>query len=317
MPKFCTNCGQRAADGDRVCSNCGTFFPWIDEKTEKQEPETEKTETAAEENAQSGQDQSGSAGAAQSAAAGMYAGAVAAQPAVHRSAQAQAQSIQPEPASQNQYQGAQTQTQYQPAGAQTGGQYQYQAPPQQPRPAQTQAPAARSADEAPTDPRYKVAGTMAYVGLIILYAIPVIGFISCLIMCFAAKNRNIRHFAIATLILKIVAALFAVLSVVVVIAIAKSIAVALTGFIESGGFSELISKLFGDLGSGIVGSIVGEDGARIGEIIGGAGSIDISALIAAALSGDYSEIEKFISEYTAESGEGTGTAPDELTEAAE
>lgn len=45
---------------------------------------------------------------------------------------------------------------------------------------------------------------MSYIGLLILFAIPVIGWISCIIMAFAAGNKNIRNYARAVLILAII-----------------------------------------------------------------------------------------------------------------
>ncbi len=55
------------------------------------------------------------------------------------------------------------------------------------------------------DPTNKVVGTGAYLGLMLLFAIPIIGQIACIIMAFAPKNKNIKHFARAQLILMIIA----------------------------------------------------------------------------------------------------------------
>ena len=52
----------------------------------------------------------------------------------------------------------------------------------------------------------KTVGTGAYFGLVFLFAIPLIGFIVCIIMTFAAKNKNIKNFAKATLIWLIIGA---------------------------------------------------------------------------------------------------------------
>ena len=49
-----------------------------------------------------------------------------------------------------------------------------------------------------------------------LYALPVIGFLVCLIMGFAAKNKNLKHFARAILIWILVGLiLFAIISIAV------------------------------------------------------------------------------------------------------
>ena len=55
------------------------------------------------------------------------------------------------------------------------------------------------------DPTSKVVGTGAYFGLMLLFAIPIIGQIACLIMAFAPKNKNIKHFARAQLIWTVIA----------------------------------------------------------------------------------------------------------------
>ena len=49
-----------------------------------------------------------------------------------------------------------------------------------------------------------VLGVGAYIGFIILFAIPVIGWIVCIIMSFTAKNLNARNFARATLVFIII-----------------------------------------------------------------------------------------------------------------
>ena len=56
---------------------------------------------------------------------------------------------------------------------------------------------------APGSP-YSVISTIGYVGLGILFALPVIGVIACLIMAFAAKNLNCRNYARAGLIFMLV-----------------------------------------------------------------------------------------------------------------
>ena len=55
------------------------------------------------------------------------------------------------------------------------------------------------------DPASKVVGTGAYFGLMLLFALPLIGQIACLIMAFAPKNKNIKHFARAQLIWMVIA----------------------------------------------------------------------------------------------------------------
>ncbi len=50
--------------------------------------------------------------------------------------------------------------------------------------------------------------TGAFWGLMLLFAIPIIGLISAFIMIFACKNKNIKHFALATFIWKLIGIIF-------------------------------------------------------------------------------------------------------------
>jgi hypothetical protein len=53
-------------------------------------------------------------------------------------------------------------------------------------------------------------GTGSYIGHSILFAIPVVGWLVCVIMAFAAKNLNKRHYARAVLIFFIIGAVLSV-----------------------------------------------------------------------------------------------------------
>ncbi len=55
------------------------------------------------------------------------------------------------------------------------------------------------------DPTNKVVGTGTYFGLMILFAIPIVGLIACIIMSFAPKNKNLKNYARAMLIWSIIA----------------------------------------------------------------------------------------------------------------
>ncbi len=72
-------------------------------------------------------------------------------------------------------------------------------------PVQNTAPVA-----AAPDPKSKVVGTGTFFGLQLLFAIPVIGWLACLIMAFAPKNKNIKHYARAMLIWLIIGLVVAV-----------------------------------------------------------------------------------------------------------
>ena len=85
-------------------------------------------------------------------------------------------------------------------------------PPPQPEPARQQQTYTQSAFQSPAPAREsKVVGTGAFFGLIFLFAIPVIGWLACLIMAFASKNKNIKHYARAMLIWIVIGLVFAVI----------------------------------------------------------------------------------------------------------
>lgn len=71
-----------------------------------------------------------------------------------------------------------------------------------------------TSSDADSHRKYGPLGTGAYFALILLFAIPVIGIISCIIMAVAPKNVNIKHFARAVLIWALIAIILAAASVV-------------------------------------------------------------------------------------------------------
>jgi len=46
----------------------------------------------------------------------------------------------------------------------------------------------------------RTVSTLKFFGLILLFSLPMVGWIICLVMAFAAKNENVRHFARANMI---------------------------------------------------------------------------------------------------------------------
>lgn len=64
--------------------------------------------------------------------------------------------------------------------------------------------------DAPPAGKYGVVGTGYFFGMMFLYAIPVIGWLVCLITALAAKNENKKHFAKAMLIWLIIGLVLAV-----------------------------------------------------------------------------------------------------------
>jgi len=81
----------------------------------------------------------------------------------------------------------------------------FQEPPPPPYQAAQQRPLYRPAEiPPPKGSPYTVTSTLGYIGLMILFFIPVIGWIACIIMAFTAKNRGRRNYARAALILAII-----------------------------------------------------------------------------------------------------------------
>lgn len=78
----------------------------------------------------------------------------------------------------------------------------------------------------------KVVGLGAYFGLIVLYAIPVIGFIACIIMAFVPKNKNIKNFARAMLIWLAIGLVVGIISISIVSKVVTSITNAFSRYEE-------------------------------------------------------------------------------------
>ena len=124
-------------------------------------------------------------------------------------------------------------------------------PPAQ-KPPQTQGgyvPPQQTAPSVPAD----VVGVGAYFWLTVLYHIPFLGWLVCLVMCFAPRNRNLKNFSRATLIRMIIGLiLFGLLC----------LGVKLFG-------DWVVKKVTGVEGglSGLVGSVLGGDaGKEIGSL---------------------------------------------------
>ncbi|MBQ4290814.1 MAG: zinc ribbon domain-containing protein [Clostridia bacterium] len=97
-------------------------------------------------------------------------------------------------------------------------QSQPQAQAQQPKP---QHPAAIPAAEIPSSKETAVAGVGAFFGLMILFSLPIIGFICCIVFCFVPENKNIRHFAIGYLLYSLLCTLITILIVVGIVMLLK------------------------------------------------------------------------------------------------
>lgn len=60
-------------------------------------------------------------------------------------------------------------------------------------------------DDKPTG-KYAPTSVLAFFGMLLLFTIPVVGWIACLVMCFAAKKQNTKNFARAIMIWTVIGA---------------------------------------------------------------------------------------------------------------
>ena len=122
----------------------------------------------------------------------------------------------------------------------------YETPAPAPSPAVTATPAPQQTyPQSAPDPTAKVVGTGAFFGLMLLFAIPIIGFIACIIMAFAPKNKNVKHFARAMLIWAAIALVLSIILTVVLFVMAGSM-MSYLGQLIDGGITD-IGDLYGQL----------------------------------------------------------------------
>lgn len=96
------------------------------------------------------------------------------------------------------------------------------------------APAAPGAELAP------VVKTSAFFWLDVLYCLPFVGFIACIIICAASKNPNIRHHAASKLV-----EILVILVLTIIIAILSVIAIKQAGFSSMNDLNDLLDSYGG------------------------------------------------------------------------
>ena len=133
-----------------------------------------------------------------------------------------------------------------------------------PAPQYTPAPQAKA--EIPAD---KTVSTGTYFGLMFLFSLPILGWLICLIVAFAAKNQNIRHFARAMLIWLVIALVVGALIGLAINALINSVtpyleqAMGELGSIGNSGEMGELTELIEQFGS--LGDMMGELEGMIGE----------------------------------------------------
>ena len=115
-------------------------------------------------------------------------------------------------------------------------------------------PAPQPKAEIPAD---KTVSTGTFFGLMFLFSLPILGWLICLIVAFAAKNQNIRHFAQAMLIWLVIA-----------LVVGALIGLAINALINS--VTPYLEQAMGELGS------IGNSGdlGELTELIEQFGSLD-------------------------------------------
>jgi len=156
------------------------------------------------------------------------------------------------------------------------------APPVAPPPPPPAAPAKPEKEPIPRGGKFGVLRTIAFMGLMLLFAVPLVGFIAGIIMTFAPKNRNIRSFARANVI-------FQAIAIVLCIAIAIGLfgilgAAAGTAFSAVGSLLSLPSMMEEILP---VLSLVTQNGDDIGDILDMLESGDMEGLMDRMENGEF------------------------------
>ncbi len=167
-----------------------------------------------------------------------------------------------------------------------------------------------------SEPNDPVVGTGAFFGLELLLALPLIGFICCIIFSFAPKNRNLKHYARGKLIWAIIGLVLTAVAIIGAFLLVQAlpgivseelgvevenlqevidIVDDIPGIVEELGGIEEIAGLVGSVGdlAGIVGQI-GESGA-IADIVGQIGELDNIEEIVSQL-GEIEDVDALIGE---------------------
>ena len=227
MARFCTACGKDIPDGVAFCTECGAKAP-ADNNTKKKEVKQEAapaTRTCKKCGAELKEGvafctECGASSKDEPADAPTAEVKTEAPPPPVQQARPQPQYTQQPPQGQPVYQNQQ------PYNQQAYAQLQYQQPAyHQPQSTYQHQPQPTYAAPPPTpkDESGGVVSTGTFFGTMLLFALPFIGFIACIIMCYAPKRKSLKNYAKANLIWAIIGLVFSILLVVAVIALGGSL----------------------------------------------------------------------------------------------
>lgn len=235
MPRFCPECGTEIPEGVAFCTECGTKLPEAPAqkpKTEEVKPEQPELQQVQPEPERQSEPELQFAQAPQPQQSQF------AQP-TQQPQYAQAPQPPQRPQAPQQPLAQFTQSAPQPQYNQ-----QYQQPPQRPQPSPVPPVAPMPAEAGNSN----LVGTAYYFFMNLVFTIPVIGLIACLITAFVGDNKSKKNFSKAYLIWIIIGIIFAGIAYVALAAVLKSLADSLNP--ELGGNPAAISDLLGQLGLG-------------------------------------------------------------------
>lgn len=227
MAKFCTECGHALTEETTVCPECGTRVqnsasPSPEKKAEAQRAIPTENRQAAEVCPKCGTPyrpgvqfctECGTRRAQSPAAAPVNPNPANANP-VH---QANANPVNPNPANAN------------PNPVNPNPVHANPAPMGVPY---TPAPVAAAEDDMPRGGAYGVVSTGAFFWLDVLFKLPGLGWLFCIILSFAPKNYNIKHFARSKLVVLVIALICAGLAYAFFAIFGDQIAAALQSFVS-------------------------------------------------------------------------------------
>lgn len=131
----------------------------------------------------------------------------------------------------------------------------------------------------------KPVGVFTYIGLFILFAIPIIGFISAIIFAFAPKSKSLKNYARAVLIRMVVVTLIAGLIISAVISILGNLLEGEIGF----NINDLPKLSVGEMSTAValMNSLQNEDMAAVADI---AKSGKLDSILEKAEQGEFDDI---------------------------
>lgn len=165
-----------------------------------------------------------------------------------------------------------------------------------------------SAEEVRPTGKYGVVSTGAFFGLGLLYSIPVIGWIACIIMSFVPQNVNTKHFARAAMIRLIIGLVLLALICSLAVYVIGLIAEQLPAMLAQASGIEGVEEFSDDISNAIVEAQSGEyaelieqlqsgvygDTEELGNILEQVQDGDVLGIIENYQNGDYTQIiEKY------------------------